>query len=92
MHNIVDIILGVDDYLESLVTVGYGMCFYALLEPGKGFVLKNRVNDFPEIFHCGVFRVFYVKPKATVVGCFCNEISSNIGMFLKNTYLSSLRK
>jgi len=50
MHNIVDIILGVDDYLESLVTVGYGMCFYALLESGKGFVLKNRVNDFPEIF------------------------------------------
>ena len=35
MRNIVDIILSVGDYLEALV-VGYGRCFYASLELGKG--------------------------------------------------------
>jgi len=89
MRDIVDIILGVDDDLKSLVIVGYDTCFYAFLEPGKGFVLKNRVDDFLEVFHRGVFRVFHVKPKATVVGCFCDEIPGNVRNILEE-YLTKL--
>ena len=91
MYGIVDIILGVDDDFESLVIVGYGRCFYAFLEPGKGFILKNRVDDFLEVFHRGLFRVFHVKPKATVVGYFCDEIPSNVRNVLEK-YLSKLPK
>jgi len=36
-----------------------------------------------------MFRVFHVKPKATVVGCFCNEIPSDVRNVLEE-YLSKL--
>jgi|GEM_PF-4695031 len=51
MYDIVNIVLSIDDDLESLIITGYCRCFYVFLEPGKGFILKEEVDDFLEVFH-----------------------------------------
>jgi len=55
----------------------------------QGFILKEGVDDFIKVFHRVVFRVFHVKPKATVVGCFCDEIPGNVRN-VPEEYLSKL--